>query len=430
MPNAQQHTGSQPEEAPSAGLRTFEALRNPNYRWFFASLLANFTAMNMQIFLRGWIVYELTGSYSSLGVMFLVNGLAGFVLAPFAGVFADRVRRRKRVVMICQSVTATVALAIGSLVASGQLRFEHLVMGAVVQGVSRTIMMPSRQALTPQVVGMERLMNAIALNTSAMNFSRLVMPGIAGFVLAAMGGGDGEIGPAAHVYFAMAGLYLYAGLGLAFVQVPDRPAAKGKRASAWAELIDGFRYLIVTPPMRMLAIVNFFMVLFSFSYVMLLPGFAKQVLGAGPAQLGLLTTASGIGSLTGSLLVASMRSERRGLLLLCSGLLLSVGLMAFASSSWLPLSLAIVIVVGLGQAGRMSLGNVLMQGYVDDAYRGRVISIYNLEMSLANAALYPLGQLADSPAIGPQLALGGAAAMLFLLSVGLLIFSPAYRSLG
>ena len=424
-----QPAGSVSAEVTSGRLRTFEALRNPNYRWYFGALLANFTAMNMQIFIRGWIVYELTGSYEALGVMFLVNGLSGFVLAPYAGVLADRVRRRKHLVMICQSVTAIMALLVAGLIASGQLLFEHLVAAAVVQGAARTIMMPSRQALTTQVVGMQRLTNAIELNTSAMNFARLVMPGIAGFMVAALGGGDGEIGPAAYVYLGMAGLYLYAGLGLAFVKVPDRPAQSGPKRSALAQLTDGFTYVINDPTMRMLAGVNFFMVLFAFSYVMLLPGFAKQVLNAGPAELGLLTTVSGIGSLTGSLAVASLPNKNRGLLLLCSALVLALGLTLFSASTLLPLSLGLIVVVGLGQAGRMSLGNVLMQSYVDDNYRGRVISIYNLEMSLANAALYPLGRLADDPSVGPQLALGGAGSALGLLAVGLLLFAGKYRRL-
>ncbi|MDH5674735.1 MAG: MFS transporter [Myxococcales bacterium] len=431
MPNS---NGASPASdsagAPAEGrVRTFEALRDRNYRHFFGTLLANFTAVNMQIFVRGWIVYELTGSYESLGVMFLVNGLAGFALAPFAGVIADRVRQRKRLVIVCQYVAAAVAFGVASLIWMGQLRFEHLIAAAVVQGAARTIKMPSRQALTAEVVGMGRLMNAIALNTSAMNFARLVMPGIAGFMVAAFGGGDGEIGPAAYVYIAMAVLYFYAGVGLIFVHVPDREPGSSRRGTALSELIDGFRYVWTTSPMRMLAVVNFFMVFFGFTYVMLLPGFAKQVLDAGPAQLGLLTTVSGIGSLTGSLLVASMRSQRRGLLLLCSGLVLSVGLMGFAASTAIAVSFALIIVVGLGQAGRMSLSNVLMQAYVDDDYRGRVSSIYNLEMSLANAALYPIGRLADHPAVGPQLALGGAGALLGALSLGLLLFAHSYRRL-
>ena len=132
--------------APRVGLRTFEALNDPNFRWFFAAQLGSFAAMNIQMFIRGWLVFELTGSFAALGVMSLANGAVGFFLAPAGGVLADRVRQKKHVVQICQMVAVLLALAVGVIIARDSLQFYHLVVAALVQGASMSTMMPSRQA--------------------------------------------------------------------------------------------------------------------------------------------------------------------------------------------------------------------------------------------------------------------------------------------
>lgn len=406
--------------------RTFESLRDRNFRWFFASLLGNFTSMNMQVFIRGWLVYELTGSFAALGIMSLANGLSGLFMALVGGVLADRVRQKKHVVQVGQCLNAGTALGVGVLIASGELRFAHLVIAALVQGAVMSTIMPARQALTPEVVGMTRLMNALALNTSGMNAARLLMPGLAGFMVAALGGGNGNIEPAQYVYFAMTLLYLWSVVALGPVRIDDRHPRED-RSPAWKEMVDGFRYISRDPVLRMLLIANFFMVLFSMTYFMLLPGFAKDVLGAGPGRLGLLTSLSGVGSLTGSLIIASLPSRRRGLVLLLSALLLGVSLTAFSISTSYWLSAAILVVVGLGQAGRMSLSNVLVQSYVEDEYRGRVMSVYMMEFSLMSVGIFLIGMAAN--VVGPQIAVGVSAIALVLMTAGLLAFSPRYRKL-
>ena len=406
--------------------RTFESLGDPNFRWFFWSLLGNFSSMNIQMFIRGWLVFELTGSFAALGIMSLANGISGIALALVGGLVAERVRQRKHVVQIGQALNAVVALTVGILIGTGLLRFEHLVIAAVVHGAVQNSIMPSRQALTPEVVGMKRLMNALALNTSGMNAARLLMPGLAGWMVAALGGGGGDIGPAQYVYYAMAGLYVWSIVALVPVRVADR-VAPIERQPALHDLMDGFRYIAGDKTIRMLLIANFFMVWFSMTYFMLLPGFAKDVLDTGPARLGLLQTLSGVGSLAGSLVIASMPARRRGLVLLTSSLLLGVSLLAFSISTSYWWSVGILVVVGVGQAGRMSLSNVLVQTYVDDAYRGRVMGIYMMEFSLMSIGIFAMGLLAS--VIGPQLTFAGSAVALIVLTLGLLIFAPSYRQL-
>lgn len=406
--------------------RTFASLESENFRWYFFAMMGNFTAMNMQMFIRGWLVYKLTGSFADLGTINLANGLSGLAFALVGGVVAERVRQKKHVLQTGQVLNACIALAIGWLLAVGQLSFAHLVLAAVVHGIVQNTIMPSRQALVPETVGMERLTNAIALNTSGMNVARLLMPGLAGWAVGALGG-DRDIGAAQWVYFAMAGLYLSSVVSLRWLRVADRRIDASLQETPVRQLLDGFRYIGREPVIRMLLLANFFMVWFSMTYFMLLPGFAMEVLGAGAGRLGLLTSLSGVGSVVGALVIASLPERRRGLVLLSSSLLLGIALVAFAMSTAYWVSAAILMVVGLGQAGRMSLSNVLIQTYVADDYRGRVMSVYMMEFSLMSMGIFAMGHVADL--IGPQLTVGGAAVALILLTTGLLRFAPGYRNL-
>ncbi|MFT4798189.1 MAG: MFS family permease [Candidatus Azotimanducaceae bacterium] len=411
---------------PSRWPRTFVAFSDANFRWFFASLVGNFASMNIQMFVRGWLVYEITGSYEKLGWMSAAGGLIGLVAAPIGGVVADRVTQKKHVIQIAQFCNAIIAGSVGLLIASGELLFVHLLCAAVLQGLVMNIMMPARQALTVDVVGLERLTNAIALNTSGMNASRLLLPGLAGFMVAALGGGNGNVDPAKWVYLVMMLLYLSSVVLLYKVNVADRMARVGIAPPFFDELKSGFDYVFRTPTMLMLLVCNFAMVFFSLTYFMLLPGFAKDVLSAGPEDLGLLISISGIGSLIGSLLVASMPNRKRAKTLLAGSMLLGVALLGFAWSTNFWLSVFLLTFVGFGQAARMSLSNVLIQSYVEDEFRGRVMSIYMLEMSILGIAIYPISVLADT--IGPQLTVGlSAVCLIFLISA--LFFYPRYRDL-
>lgn len=197
------------ESLPATRLpRTFAAFADRNFRWFFAALFGNFASMNMQMFVRGWLVFEITGSYEKLGWMTAVGGAVGMLAAPLGGVVADRVRQKKHVIQYCQAFNAAITVVVGLLISLESLAFEHLLAASALQGLAMNAMMPARQALTKDVVGVDRLTNAIALNTSGMNASRLLLPGLAGGMVAALGGGNGNIEPAQWVYYLMTALYL------------------------------------------------------------------------------------------------------------------------------------------------------------------------------------------------------------------------------
>jgi len=405
---------------------TFAAFEIINYRWFFAALCGNFAAMNIQMFIRGWLVFEITGSYEKLGWMTAAGGLVGLVAAPLGGVVADRVKQKKTILQLAGIANALITLGIAALIFQGILVFEHLLISSILQGLVMNAMMPARQAFTKDVVGLDRLTNAIALSTSGMNTARLLLPGLAGGLVAALGGGGGNIDPAKWVYLTMAALYVWSASVITLIKVEDRAPDDESQGSILSDLSSGFKYVLRTPIIAMLLGCNFLMVFFSLTYFMLLPGFAKDVLNAGPDDLGLLISLSGIGSLLGSLYVASFGNRKRARLLLIGGLLMGVSLLGFAWSTHFWLSTVLLTVVGFGQASRMSLSNVLIQSYVDDDFRGRVMSIYMLEMAFLSIAIYPISLFADY--FGPQWAVGLSAMGLVLLIL-ILFQIPQYRDL-
>ena len=193
------------------------------------------------------------------------------------------------------------------------------------------------------------------------------------------------------------------------------------------DIADGIRYIANNPTVFAVLAANFVIVLFSVPYMMMLPGFVADILHGGPDQLGLLMTITGFGALAGSLVIASMPSRNRGKILLISSLVLGIALLAFSISRSMWLTAGIMIVIGLGQTGRMSLSNVLLQVYVEDAYRGRVMSVYMMEFGVVSFGVFFVGIL--SSLIGVDWAIGATAVALTAVSLGALLFYPRLRNL-
>jgi MFS family permease len=385
-----------------------------------------FASMNMQMLVRGFIVFDLTGSYAALGIVSLANAIPGMILSLPGGVLADRLEK-KTVIQVGQAANMLLCAVIAFLLLSDLLIFEHLVAGAVFQGMINAMIMPARQSMIPEIVEEDRLMNAVALNSAAMNVMRLVAPGLGGLLLATLGPG--------WVYVSMAALYAGGALFLfpvrkaAHALDPARIAADRERHKGGGvrDLVEGVRYMKRDRIVLMILMVNLMIVLFSMPFQMILPGFVKEVLDAGPGRLGLLMSLTGVGSLAGSLLIASMPPRNRGLVLLLSSLLLGISLIAFSASTWFWVTAAIMVIIGVGQAGRMSLGNVLLQSYTDREYRGRVMSVYLLEFSLTSFATFFVGVLANF--LGVQMAIGATAVGLVGFIVLTLLFLPRMRRL-
>jgi MFS family permease len=407
-------------------IRTFQSLQHRGFRDFFLAMVSQMGSQNMQMVVRAYLAFEITGSYAALGTIALANAVPGLALAMVGGAIADAVKSRRAVIIIGQVSNTLNAGTVGTLLLFGMLRIEHLFIAAIVQGITMALMMPSRQALIPALVPPTSLMNAVALNAAGMNSMRLFAPAIGGFILAWAGG--------AAAYYVMASLYVFGCFFLVKVPEPPREVAHADGGGfaqfklGLTNMWEGILYIKRDRVMGPLLLINLFVVITAMPYMFLLAGFVQDVLGAGPDALGMITSISGIGSLAGALWVASMAAKRRGAWFLIGSAFQGLTLfLAFMFSNSVFTLSAIMLVMGVGQAARQGLSNVLVQEYVEDAFRGRVMSVYMLQFSLSSFAAFLTGMLAAW--LGPRAALGGMALALTAIALGALIFVPRLRNL-
>ena len=419
--------------------RTFAALTLPAYRIFFSALLMQMTAMNMQMVARSWFMYELTGSAVMLGAVGLGGALPMLSVSLFGGVLADRVRK-KSILVAGQFASALVALGIAVSITVGTISWIHLLVAAVFQGLVLALMMPARQALIYELVGANTLMNAIALNAAAMNFIRLTAPAIAGFCIA--------FWSIEGVYYIMAVLYV---IGFIFaLRLPRTGTDRPRERTTIEELTDGLSYIRHNADVLALLVLTLLATILSMPYLFLLPMFTRDIflvdvsifgrltswpligslllaLEESSARQGLLISVSGLGALAGSLVVASMSSRNRGLLFLLSLFLTAVSLVLFSATGSYLLALVFFIIMGLGQAGRLALSNTLLLSNTDDTHQGRVMSVYMMNWGITLVGVFFVGILADR--IGVQLAVGGSAGLLAVITLSYLFLTPRIRRL-
>ena len=169
-------------------LQTFSSFSTPVFRWFYLAMLGQMAAMNMQMMVRGYVAFEITGSFTALGGIALASSLPMLILSIFGGLLADRAPK-KIVLQAGQFVSVLNALVMGALILTKTIELWHLFAASIVQGITMALMMPARQAMIPEVVGRDLLMNAVALNSAGMNLMRLLAPAAGGVLIWALGGG-------------------------------------------------------------------------------------------------------------------------------------------------------------------------------------------------------------------------------------------------
>jgi MFS family permease len=396
---------------------TFTALRHRNYRLFFAGQLVSLIGTWMQSVAQGWLVYQLTGSALALGLVSAAGQAPVLLLSLPAGALADRVAKR-RLLVVTQSALGLCALLLGALVAAHLVQPWHVAVVAALSGIANAFDMPTRQSFVVEMVGEEDLLNAIALNSAVFHGARIIGPTIAGLLVATVG---------LAACFLANGVSFLAVIGaLAAMRLPPpaRPTADG---SVWRDLVAGLRYVVRTPLVGAILLLVATFGVFGFPYAVLLPVYARDILGVGPQGLGLLYSASGAGALAGSLALATFsRTRRRALLLLVGFGAFAVAISGFAWSQRFGLSFACLVVAGGAVITFMSSGNTLLQTTVPDAMRGRVMGMY----SFVFMGLAPFGALqagAVAHAFGAPVALFAGAVVCVVVAalVGALV--PALR---
>ena len=396
----------------SAWSRTFDSLRERNYRLYWTAMLVSFFGLQMQAIAQSWLVYDMTGSTLALGWVNFGSGLPIVIFSVVGGVAADRMSKR-HLLMGSQAGIGLLAVAVGMLVLMDVIQLWHVVASAFGIGVISAFNMPARQSIVNEIVGRERLMNALALNSSSMNLSRVAAPALGGVLIGAIG--------VANLYFAKAVAYAIFIIAMSVLVLPHRPPARAN-SSAVEEMKVGLRYVRGEPIMMTLVLMGLISVLFGASYQMLMPAFAKDVLHRGASGLGLLMGAVGVGALIGALTVAYLGDfQRKGLLLIAEGAGFGLVLLAFAGVSWLGLfhvTLGVLVLVGFFSTGFMAINNTLLQMLATDEMRGRVMGVYMTTFGLQSVAVLPLGAAADQ--IGAPAAVAIFAG-LFLLALALIV---------
>jgi len=421
--------------SPPPKITTFTSLRDRNYLRYWLSLLVSFIGLQMNVVARGWLVWEMTESAFSIGTVSFAFGVPILLFSLFGGAIADRMPKRN-LLIITQACHASVTLVIAILVSMDAIQFWHLVAAGAATGFAFVFDGPARQAIIPELVPRRQLLNAISLNSSGMNVTRVLAPTIAGALLVVIG--------SAGVFYIVVGCYIAAAGALSMISSPQRveePGVAPLRASAsgqsrWgtlarairADLAEGLGFMRHSPLILSLLAITFVPMVFGLPYMFLLPVFADDVLGVGEFGFGTLIAAGGVGALIASLSIASLGDYRRkGMLLFVLALAFGITLVGFGLSHSYALSLVILLAVGAAGTGYMTLNMTLLQSNVPPRMMGRVMSIYMLTFALMPMGALPIGALGDVIGVGTAVAGGGAILIISILAMAILL--PSLRRL-
>lgn len=419
---------------PEPRIGTFTSLKTRDFLWYWLAVITGFAGLQMNIVARGWLVWELTGSAMQLGVVSFAFGLPVLLFSFFGGAVADRVRKRNLLVAT-QACHAAVTLAVAILVTTGLIEFWHLVVAAVATGVFFVFDGPARMSIMPELVPMRQLLNAISLNASGTNLTRVVAPTIAGALLVVIGI-EGVFYIVVALYAAAAALlWMISGTRSAELARPPQapPSHLWSRLARvatgiGADVREGASYIRHSSLVLSLLAMAFVPLVFGLPYLNLLPVFADDVLGVGEFGYGTLIAAAGVGSLVASLVLASLGDFRRkGVLLILLAFVFGAGLVAFGLSGSYVLSLVVLLVVGAGGTGYMTLNNTLLQTNVPGRVLGRVMSIYMMTFALMPMGTLPIGALGDAIGVSTAVSAGAVIVVVFVLAVAIL--RPGIRRL-
>ena len=344
------------------------ALRHRNFQLFFSGQFISLTGTWMQTIAQSWLVYRLTGSSLLLGSVGFASQIPVFLVAPIGGMVADRVNRH-RVVISTQVASMVLAFILSALTLTHTVRVWHIFVLAGLLGVVNAFDIPGRQSFLVDMVGRDDLMNAIALNSSMFNGARVIGPAIAGILVARIGEG--------WCFFLNGVSYIAVILGLLLMRVYCPPRSQSE--SPMDDIIEGFRWVERTGPIRSLLLLLGLVSLVGMPYTVLMPIFADRILHGGARGLGILMGFTGIGALLGALTLA-VRQGVKGLgrlvSICCAGF--GISLIAFSFSRTFWFSAALLVPVGFFIMLQMACSNTLIQSMVPDALRGRVMAVYSM----------------------------------------------------
>ncbi len=385
-----------------AGSVTFAALAIPNYRRYISGQAISLVGTWMQMAAQSWLVLTLTHSATTLGLIIALQTLPVLLLAPYGGVVADRVDKRKLMIAL-QSAMGVQALILGVLTVTGDVQLWEIGVLAVVLGLNNAFENPARQSFMLEMVGPESLRNAVSLNSVLVNVARIIGPAVAGLLIATVGEGI--------CFLANSASFIAVVLSLSTLDVgainPSPPSGREP-----GQLREGLRYVWRTPalaaPLAMMALVG----CLAYEFQVSLPVMAREGLHVGAAGFGFMTAAMGVGAVVGGLLVAGMgRTGMATMVLAATAFGLFLLLAGIAPT--LPLELCALALVGGASIAFMATGNTTLQLAADPSMRGRVMALW----FVAFQGSTPIG----GPIVGWVMEQAGARAGLYLAAATCLL---------
>ena len=374
-------------------------------------------AMNMQMITRGWLVLRLENDSPLALVLVMVSFAAPMtVVSLVGGALADRFPK-KNLIILSQSGNAVMTFGLAMLDASGEIWFGAVLIIGVINGSMMAINMPSRQAIISDIVPESKLMNAVALNNSAMNLTRIIGPAIAGFLIVFI--------DTSGVFYLISAIYVLSALSLLMVKT-NSVQTNGVRKSVGKDIFEGLRYVWSDVHLRGLILMAFLPSLFGFTLFALLPVWAREALNVNSSDLGILMTMMGVGALIGTLGLAAVRKfDRRGILLLGLGVFWGIVLVGLANSMIFPVAVPFLIIIGLVSSIYMSLNMTLTQLSATPEMRGRVMSIMMMTFGLMPIGALPFGTIAEYIGTANSLTISGI--LLSLLTLAFAFAYPAFK---
>jgi predicted MFS family arabinose efflux permease len=397
------------------GSSNFHALTHRNFRYFWMGQCVSLIGTWMQNIGQSWLVYTLTDSPFLLGLVGTIQFLPVTVFSLFAGVVVDRFPKKK-ILLITQTISMLLAFTLSTLVFTHTIKYQYILVLALILGLTNTLDMPTRQAFMVEVVGKEDLMNAIALNSATFNLARILGPAVGAIIMQWVG--------AAWCFFFNGLSFLAVIYGLTRIEPIPYVRKKNSDNKIFQEIADGIKYILRTPVLFKTVLMVTVMGIFAFNYSVLLPVFTREVLHKQGDTYGFLMSALGIGSLIGALTV-SLRSKSgpKGTVMFFSAIIVSVMLMMTGFSNIQYLTALSLALTGIFNINFSTTANSTLQINSEDEYRGRVMSVY----ALVFAGSTPVGNLFAGTAADR---LGASWAFIlsgFILLVFMLIFALIFN---
>lgn len=397
--------------------RWLPALHYPGYRLFWFGMLCLASGLQIGVVAQLWLVHQLTGSPAYLGFVQFASFFPMVVLSLIGGVLADRVDRGLFIIF-SRSIIVCMNAILAVLVFTGLIQVWMIIAVALIGALVVSVEVPARMATYPTLVREEDLPNAVTLNIAAWNITSVTGPAIAGPIVNFIGPGGG---------YALAAL-LQAGAVVFFALLrsaprPERSASSWEHEredSFWSSLVGGFSYIRNHAVLLALLAMALMPNLLGQAYYALLPAFAADVLRGDAALYGSLLSAGGVGAVLATITFALAEDIRRkGVLAIVSGLAVGLLLVLFAQIRAPMLGLLGAAILGLAQGSFMTINSILIQSHVDDAHRGRVMSVWMAIWGFSALGTLGMGALASVIGVPAAFMAAGAAIVVSLVLVTL-----------